>query len=133
MEPKRKQTGRDGGRFLALPHVVLDSAAFLSLSFSARALLLDIARQYLGDNNGRLLASESALRPRGWNSKDTITRARRELEAAGLIVETRKGARPSKAAWFAVTWLNLDWTPDMDMPRAGYRRGLYLENTLTKK
>lgn len=125
MEPKRKQHGRDGGRFLALPHVVLDSPAFLSLSAPAVRLLLDIARQYMGDNNGRLLASHAYLAQRGWKSHDTATRARRELEASGLLLETRKGMRPNRAAWFALTWLSLDWTPEMDVTRAGYRRGLY--------
>lgn len=54
MKPK-KNRNRDGSRFMALPHVVLDSPAYLALSFSARALLVDIGRQYSGGNNGRLL------------------------------------------------------------------------------
>lgn len=125
---RHKRADRDGVRFLALPHTVLDAPAFLGLSAPAVRLLIDIARQYSGTNNGRLVCCAKYMEPRGWKSHDTITRARRQLEAAGLIVETRKGMRPNRAAWFAVTWAGLDWSPEMDMPRDGFERGLYCKN-----
>lgn len=127
MEPKRKTRGRDGTRFLLLPHVVLDSPAYLALSFSARALLTDISRQYAGDNNGRLLICDKVLMPRGWKSSTTIHKAKQELLDAGLLQETRKGQKPNKASWFAVTWQTLDWVPEMDLTRAGFNRGAYLK------
>jgi hypothetical protein len=111
---KHKRTGRDGVRFLALPHTVMDSPAFLGLSAPAVRLLLDIARQFDGRNNGRLVACMSALKARGWTSNDTLTRARKELETSGLLYQTRIGMRPNRAAWFALTWLALDWTPEME-------------------
>ena len=37
---KSRKTSRDGTRFLLLPHVVIDSPAYLALSFSARVLTL---------------------------------------------------------------------------------------------
>lgn len=125
---RHKRADRDGVRFLALPHAVLDAPAFLKLSAPAVRLLIDIGRQYSGANNGRLVACNKYLEPRGWKSHDTATRARRELEAAGLIVETRKGMRPNRAAWFAVTWAGLDWSPEMDIARANFERGLYSKN-----
>ena len=73
---QRRDHGRDQGGFIALPWSVVDSSAFKRLSHPARALLLEIARQYAGDNNGRLLASRAHLSPRGWNSVDVITRAK---------------------------------------------------------
>lgn len=123
---KHKGVGRDGVQFLALPHVVLDSPAFLGLSAPATRLLLDVARQYTGKNNGRLVACSKYLAGRGWKSHDTATRARRELEAAGLLFQTRMGARPNKAAWFALTWASLDWSPELEIRPETFPRGQYL-------
>lgn len=123
---KHSKRDRDGSRFLALPHVVMDSPAFLALSPHAVRLLLDIARQLAPDNNGRLVAATKYLSTRGWKSHDMAVKARRELEAAGLLVETRKGARPNRAAWYAVTWASLVWTPDMDISRDAFGRGAYM-------
>ncbi len=125
---RHKRTDRDGSRFLALPHTVLDSPAFMRLSAPAVRLLIDIARQYSGANNGQFVACMSYLSKRGWTSNDTITRARRELETAGFLIQTRIGCRPNRAAWFAVTWLSFDWTPAMDIARTGFERGLYCKN-----
>ena len=124
-QKKRSSKTRDGGRFLALPYTVLDSPAFLHLPAPAVRLLLDVARQYNGENNGKLLASNKYLSTRGWTSHDTALRARRDLELSGLIFETRKGMRPNRTAWYAVTWMTLDWTADMDIKREDFTRGAY--------
>ncbi|WP_374515581.1 hypothetical protein [Niveibacterium sp.] len=128
---KPKGSTRDGTRFVALPHQLLDSPAWLALSFSARALLIDVARQFSGSNNGRLTLCDKALRPRGWTSSATIHKAKRELLAAGFLCETRKGHKPNKASWFALTWQTLDWSPDMDIQRAGFTRSAYLAKTVS--
>ncbi|MBP9653636.1 MAG: hypothetical protein KBE19_04530 [Rhodocyclaceae bacterium] len=104
----------------------MDSQAFQSLSGPAVRLLLNIARQLKGNNNGRLVACSKYLRKRGWKSHDTATRAKRELEGAGLIFETRKGARPNKASWYAVTWIGLDWSPEMEVSAKAFPRGQYV-------
>lgn len=118
--------GRDTGSFIALPWSVMDSAAYVGLSYPARALLLEIARQFVRDNNGRLLASRAHLLSRGWKSADVIHRAKNELQQAGFIYETVKGHRPNKASWYAVTWRMLDRHPGYD-PGAveGFVRGAY--------
>ena len=105
---------RDAGGFIALPWAVVDSPAFTSLSVYARALLLELARQYVRDNNGRLLLTRERMAARGWTSNDTLTKARRELEAAGFLYQTVRGHRPSKASWYAVTWAPLDVHPGFD-------------------
>ena len=74
----------------------------------ARALLFELARQFVRDNNGRFLASGAYLAKRGWKSADVITRAKRELLDAGFLFETVKGHRPNKASCYAVTWRTLD-------------------------
>ena len=94
--PSRKghDTSRDQGGFIALPWTVLDCPAYARLSHPARALLIEIARQLRRDNNGRLLVSIAHLNERGWKSRDVITRAKRELLAAGFIHETGYSGRP---------------------------------------
>lgn len=99
---------RDGGGFIALPWVVLDSPRYMNLSLIAKVLLLEIARQFVRDNNGRLLCSMRYMRTRGFKSTDVVTRAKRELIEAGFIYETVMGHRPNKASWYGVTWLPLD-------------------------
>lgn len=117
---------RDPGGFVAIPWAVLDSAAYLGLATHAKALLLDIARQYTGSNNGALRCGRAYMQPRGWNSMDMLTKAKRELLDAGLIFETVKGARPNKAAWFALTWQALDRLDGLDTgAAAAFERGAY--------
>lgn len=123
----KKNNERDGTRFVAMPHIVLDSPAYMALSYSARALLVDIARQFAGNNNGKLVTCSKAMSPRGWNSHATITKAQKELVEAGFLCVTRQGAKPNKATWFALTWQALNWSPEMDMSRNGFSRGAYLQ------
>lgn len=123
---RKRDSGRDAGGFIALPWSVLDCPEFAELSHPARSLLLEFARQFVRDNNGRLLASASYLRKRGWKSADVITRAKRELLDAGFIFETVKGQRPNKASWYAVTWRALDKLPGYDAgAAAAFERGAY--------
>lgn len=113
---RKGDAGRDSGAFMALPCAVMDCPAYRRLSYAARSLLMEIFRQFVKDNNGRLLASRAYLAGRGWNSADVINRAKRELLEAGFIHETVKGHRPNKASWYAVTWRILD-------PHHGYDPG----------
>lgn len=126
--PKKRghDRNRDAGGFVALPWAVLDSAGYRGLSHPARSLLMEIARQVVGDNNGRLLASASHLARRGWSSNDVLTRAKRELLEAGFIHETVKGRRPNRAGWYAVTWRALDRHAEYDLGAvAAFERGAY--------
>lgn len=131
---RRRDAGRDAGGFVALPWSVLDCAAYARLSHPARSLLFEFARQFVRDNNGRLLASAAYLSKRGWKSADVITRAKRELVDAGFVFETVKGHRPNKASWFAVTWRALDRLPGYDIgaeqcfERGAFRKSEPLKN-----
>jgi hypothetical protein len=123
---EKGDSGRDAGAFVALPWSVLDCPAYSKLSHPARSLLMEFARQFVKDNNGRLLASSSYLRKRGWNSPDVITRAKRELLNAGFIFETVMGHRPNKASWYAVTWRSLDKLKGYDTGVTEmFKRGAY--------
>lgn len=117
---------RDGGAFITLPMSVLNGAAYVGVSAHARMLLLDLVAQYRGDNNGDLCAAFSMMKLRGWKSTHTLLSAKNELIDAGLIVETRKGSRPSKASLYAVTWYALDECGGkLEVTAHGFPRGAY--------
>ena len=127
-------SGRDSGGFVALPWSVLDCPAYARLSHPARALLFELARQFVRDNNGRMLLSRVYMATRGWKSADVIDRAKRELLEAGFIFQTVMGHRPNKASWFAVTWRALDKLPGYDagaekcFERGAYQKGVSIRN-----
>jgi hypothetical protein len=121
-ERKGAKDKRDGTTFAALPLVVLQSPGYRAASHPARALLVDLAMQYRQNNNGKLIACAKYLGPLGWRSNDVIVRARRELIECCLIVETRKGARPNRAGWYALTWYDLDITEGLDIDPKLYER-----------
>jgi len=122
---KKVDRDRDEGPFLALPFSVLESAGWRQAGHVARSLLIDVMRQYNRKNNGRLVACDKYLRPLGWKSHDVITRALRELLACGLLVETRKGARPNLTTWFALSWYQLHQRDGLDISTKLYRTGAY--------
>ncbi len=93
--------------FCMLPHHILDSEEYARLSTRAVKLLIDLLAQYRGKNNGDLCAAWSRMEPRGWNSKDTLNNALKELERSGFILRTRQGGR-NKASLFAITWNPID-------------------------
>ena len=128
-------SGRDSGGFIALPWSVLDCPAYARLSHPAKALLFEVARQFVRDNNGRMLLSRVYMATRGWRSADVIDRAKRELLEAGFIFQTVMGHRPNKASWFAVTWRALDKLPGYDagadkcFERGAYQKGVQINRT----
>jgi hypothetical protein len=125
----KPDSGRDPGAFVAIPLAVLDCPAYLALSHTARSLLLEVARQCRGDDNGRLLLSRAYLGGRGWKSADVIQRAKGELIDGGFIFETVKGHRPNKASWYAVTWRKLDKIAGFDIGvEKAFERGAYRRN-----
>lgn len=117
---KKNGSKRDSGGFTAITHDVIDSTAYRQLGFASRALLVDLARQYTGTNNGRIVACNKYLNPLGWNSHATVTKALRELQESGLLVQTRLGMRPNRAAWFALAWYQLDPSQGIEMTNKEY-------------
>lgn len=126
---KKCDKGRDAGGFAAIPWTVLDAPAYARLSHPAKCLLLEFARQFVRDNNGKLLCSMAHLRPRGWKSADVVHRAKSELLEAGFIFETCKGQRPNRASWYAITWRTLDRHHGYDYGAVeSFERGAYRKN-----
>lgn len=91
--------------YAAIEHRVIDSPAFAALSFSAKTLLLLIARQLTKDNNGHLQASFKWCQRQGFGSEHTLRAAIRQLIAHGFIYRTRSHGANGAWARYAVTWL----------------------------
>ena len=117
---------RDSGGFIALPWAVVDSPAYSALSAHAKVLLIEMARQLRGDNNGMLLCSRAYMAERGWKSNDMLTKCKDELLAAKLLHQTVMGHRPNRASWYAVTWIGLDKLDGYDADLSSlFIRGAY--------
>lgn len=80
-----------GVRHCRIRHEVTDSPAFRVLSYSARALYLDLRARVQSTNNGNINATLSEMKHRGWTSSATLSKALRELEVMGFIAKTRDG------------------------------------------
>lgn len=108
MVNRRRAKGRsENGSFIAIPHVVLRSQAYASLTLPERALLLDLAGLYRYGSNGAITATWTVMRALGWRSRDTLRRALTGLQAAGFIELCRQGGRHFPSL-YALTWLSID-------------------------
>lgn len=107
-----KSKGRSQIRsFAGIPRVVMESADYLGLGGNAIRLLLELAYQYKGKNNGDLCAAYSVMRKRGFKSKQTLANALKQLLDANLIEKTREGVfmNPGgRCALYALTWVPRD-------------------------
>lgn len=102
-----KSKGRkENHSFIGLPHAVVRSENWRACGGSAIKVLLHLADQYNGHNNGDLSAPLSA-KPGGVASPSTLTRALKELQHFGLIVTTRHGGK-NRASLYALTWNAID-------------------------
>lgn len=111
---RAKTRGAVGGGFGAIPRMVWKHPDYCQLTGSAVKLLVDLACQYNGKNNGNLTVAYSILKLRGWKSKDTITNATRQLLDAGLIIQTREGrfVNPGgRCSLYALAWESIDDCP----------------------
>jgi hypothetical protein len=116
--------------FVGIVRSVFDSPAFLTLSPHACKLLLELAGQYKGDNNGNLTVAWSIVSKRGWKSRTTLWRCKSELIQAGFVYVTRKGHMPSTCELLALTWFPLDVSPKFDEGALhGFEAKAYLHKT----
>lgn len=99
-------------RFVRLPHRLLKSAAYRSLSLSARSLLVDLIMLDSGDNNGSLyLSIRDASDRLGLSDHHSVSAAFDELIDRGFVRCTKeahfsvKAANHSRARCWRLTWL----------------------------
>ncbi len=99
-----RQKGRNGKSiFFGLPHTLINTRKYRSLSYHAVKLLVDLGSQYRGFNNGDLCAAWSTMKPMGWKSRSSLYKAKKELLDVGFILVTRQGGR-NRATLYAITW-----------------------------
>ena len=113
------------GSYTPLPHLVLDSVAFMGAGNTAKAILFELLRQHNGSNNGRFQLTAQWLAKRGWRSPDVVLRARRELVKRGLIVQTRQGGLNHGASQYGVTWLPITNFVGLDITARDYHPGAW--------
>lgn len=101
------------GRFARLPHEVMLSPAYRSLSPNARALLVELMAMENGQNNGSLwLSIRDAAARIGLVNKESVGKAFDELERAGLIAMTKeahftvKASETSRARCWRLTFIH---------------------------
>jgi hypothetical protein len=83
---------KSGPPFVMMRYDVMDSPAWLSLNAASRAIYLQIARRYNGQNNGFLGASVDALASECKLAANTVTASLRRLIDVGLIERTREAS-----------------------------------------
>ncbi len=98
---------RESGGFAALPHCLLESQVYIGLSAHAIKLLNDLLTQFKGFNNGDLCLAWTIMEKRGWKSRDTLDKARKELLEVELITITRYGDR-KRPNLYALTFFAID-------------------------
>lgn len=112
---RRKTKGRaENGSFVALPHALLESPAFTSLTGTELKVLFGLAGQYRGNNNGNLSASHTQAKAWGVSSKTSLANALDQLQQLGLIIRTREGVflNPGgRCALYALAWLPIHDCP----------------------
>jgi hypothetical protein len=108
VKTRERVKGRKGkGNWLGLPMQVITSDAYNQLGAWSVKLLVDVAKQYNGFNNGDLNAVWSIFKEQGWHSKGTLSRAIKELIDKGFIELTRQGGK-NRCSLYAVTWESID-------------------------
>ena len=97
-----------GDTWIGLPQCVKKSFAYRTLSYPARAVLIEIIGKSNGFNNGKIAASQAYLMEElGTTSPRTIVEAISELVEHGLIEVTFDGDwKPRKARTFRLTFIN---------------------------
>tara|TARA_R110002126_G_C10407143_1_gene496365 strand:+ start:567 stop:1088 length:522 start_codon:yes stop_codon:yes gene_type:complete len=106
-----KKNSKIGHSFAGIPRIVMQHNDYQSLNGTAVKLLLELAFQYRGSNNGDLTTAASVLRPKGWTSRATIDRAKKRLLEKNLIQETRAGKFTNPGgvcSLYALTWLPIN-------------------------
>lgn len=105
---RHKQTGRRSSEtFVRLPHPMIQSPAFYALSGAAMKMLLFLASQYNGRNNGDLSATKAMVKEAGVCTTSKLGELLTQLETAGFIVQTRHGNR-KLCNLYALTWYGID-------------------------
>lgn len=96
---------RSKERFAAIPDRILECRKFQELKYSSRYLLMCIASQFNGENNGALRFTKEDGRRFGVGHSKVRSHGLRDLEHGGFIEKTYQGGmRPFRATCWALSW-----------------------------
>jgi len=128
----KKRDNKLGFYFAPLPREVFKSKEYTELSTRAVKLLIDLYIQFNGVNNGDFSLAWKIMSQKGWRSKGTLERAKKELLKKGFIEETRKGGRHC-CGLYGVTWLKVDCCDNkLDFRNSYAKTNAWKKNTATK-
>lgn len=102
-----KRGRRDFESYASWPHVCANHPNFLKLSPHAKALLFFFLGQYRGKNNGDLSCAWGKVQDANLGTRNTVEKARAELEETGWIVRTRQGS-VNRCCLYALTFRAID-------------------------
>ena len=107
----RKKKFEGYNNFAGVPRYVIDTPAFKSLRGNSVKLLVLLASQYKGNNNGDLIITHSFYKSH-FKSSQTMYAARDELEEKGFIATNAYGGMScggyKTPSLYALTWLPVD-------------------------
>lgn len=137
----RRKRNKKGQSFAGIPRAVMEHQDYKSLTGNEVKLLLELAYQYRGNNNGDLTTAYSVLKNRGWSSRQTIDRAKKKLLQLQLITQTREGRflNPGgRCALYALVWQPISECPGKKLdvkptstPARTFRRGEQRNNSVS--
>ena len=111
---EKTKNRRDERLFTGLPHHIFRADAATGkpapvsiLTHSAFHLLVNMAAQFNGYNNGDLAAAPKIMKLYGWNSHGNLAKSLTELQETGFIQMTREGGR-NKCSLYALTWKRIN-------------------------
>ncbi len=109
MNPRGRKERKQ--RFAMLPLDLLTHKSVTTLDHATHRVLVLLASQYHGHNNGAVGLSARQASQLGIKSDNTFYRALKELQLRGLILLTAPASRvPPRPAMFALTWQSIDDT-----------------------
>ncbi len=125
MSASRNKRKRGGGRFARLPVAVLGHVSVTTLPHAAFRVLVLLAAQFTGYNNGSLGLTAKQASAAGIGSDRTLYSSMRNLESRRLIQMTYPASRvPPRPTMWALTWLPSDdtrYTQSTRKPSNAYR------------
>lgn len=102
---------KSGDRYAMVPLPVLRSTAVTTLTHAQFRVMVLLAAEYSGKNNGAVGITETQARDAGIGSDNTLYSALHELERRGLIQMTHPASRvPPRPTMYALTWRPIDDT-----------------------
>lgn len=93
-----------GGMAFVIPVALLKHPNFYRMRGPAVKLVLDLGRQFAGNNNGWLCPAWELMRKVGWKSRDTLGMAILEAEHFRIIQKTRQGGKNNPNLYALTFW-----------------------------